>query len=242
VQQQLERTFGRWREPTGVAATPEPGFATPQRQAMRVVLVDRPGAVQSVIQFLLPGPKYADPLRPKLNLLNTILGGSFTSRLNQNLREEHGYTYGARSMYNMNPSAGYFVASSSVRADATGASLREFLAEFKHIRSGDVSAEEVGKSRANQRMRLMQSFAGVQGILDVGARLVRNSQPFSALGEELAVLARVTEADLNRLANDAIPLETGLVVIVGDRKSVTEQLAGLELPAPIEMTATGSAN
>jgi zinc protease len=242
AKQQLERAFGGWHEPTGVTALPEPGFPTLPRQALRVVFVDRPDAVQSVIQFIMPGPKYGDPLRPKLNLLNTILGGSFTSRLNQNLREEHGYTYGAGSSYQMNPSVGHFTASSSVRADVTGASLKEFLKEFAKIRGGDVTSEESSKARSSQRMRLMQSFSGVQGILDAGVRLVRNGQPFAALGKELAAMARVTDSDLNRIVHDAIPLETGLLVIVGDQKTVLEQWHGLGLPEPIKMTATGMPN
>ncbi len=235
----LERAFGHWSDPAGVHPLPPPGLATPQRQPLRVVLVDRPDAVQSVVRFIMPGPRYSDPLRPRLQLFNTILGGSFTSRLNQNLREAHGYTYGARSSFLMNPSAGYFTASSSVRADVTGASLREFLNEFKAIRNGTISDEEANKARASQRMRLMQRFAGLSGILGAGATLVRNGQPFDALGKELAEMGHVRSADLNRLAHDAVPLEHALLVIVGDKQTVLDQLKGLDLPSPIEMTATG---
>jgi zinc protease len=107
----------------------------------RVVLVDKPGAVQTVIRFYLPAPAYQDAGRVPRTLLNTILGGSFTSRLNQNLRERNGFTYGAGSRFLAEPQVGYFVATSNVQAVVTGAALREFLHEFAAIRSGDVSAE-----------------------------------------------------------------------------------------------------
>jgi predicted Zn-dependent peptidase len=187
----------------------------------------------------MPGPVYADPNRPKLQLLNTILGGSFTSRLNQNLREEHGYTYGARSRYAMNPSVGYFTASSSVQAKVTGDAIGEFLKEFAGLRGGNISAEEAQKARATRRMSMMQTFSGLGGIVGAGATLVRNGRPFTELGEELQAVARMTEADLNLLAYNAVPLQQGLLVLVGDKKLILEQLSGLELPTPIELTITG---
>ena len=232
----LEASFGSWRDASGAAPLPTPEYPAPKNDTLRVVVVDRPDAVQTVVQFVMPGPVYADPNRPKLQLLNTILGGSFTSRLNQNLREQHGYTYGARCRYTMNPSVGYFSASSSVRADATGASVGEFLKEFSAIRGGDISGEEAGKARAAGRMDMIQSFAGLRGILRAATTLVRNNRPFSDLGEELKAIAAVRKSDLNRLTYGAVPLEKGLLVLVGDKKLVLEQLKGLELPTPVELT------
>ena len=245
VEDALEAAFGSWRageavlRPVGVSPAVSPDYAAPANNALRVVVVDRPDAVQTVVQFVMPASPYADPNRLKLELFNTILGGSFTSRLNQNLREEHGYTYGARCRYTMNPSVGYFTASSSVRADVTGASLREFLEEFAAIRSGDVSAEEAGKARASGRMDMIRSFAGLRGIVGAASTLVRNGRPFSDLGEELRAMAQINEADLNRLAKGAVPLEKGLLVLVGDKALITGQLEGLDLPPPIELTVTG---
>ena len=235
----LEDAFGSWSDPDGVAALAKPQFPAPANDSLRVAVVDRPDAVQTVIQFVMPGPRYADPNRPKLDLFETILGGSFTSRLNQNLREAHGYTYGARCSYSMNPSVGYFTASSSVRADVTGASVGEFLKEFRRIRGGDISDVEARKARSSRRMGMIQSFAGLGGILGTAATLVRNGRPFSDIGDELQAVASVTESDLNRLAYNAVPLEKGLLLLVGDKKLILEQLAGLDLPEPVELTVTG---
>jgi predicted Zn-dependent peptidase len=241
VKTNLERALGGWSDPPGVPVPAQPVFPAAANTALRVAVVDRPEAVQTVITFVMPGPTYADPQRPKLGLFNTILGGTFTSRLNQNLREEHGYTYGAGSRYAMNPSVGYFTAGSSVRTDVTGASLGEFVKEFAAVRGGDISSEEAGKARATRRMEMVESFSGLQGILSVAAELVRNDRPFSELGAELQAIAEVTETDLNRLAHDAVPLEQGLLVLVGDKGQILPQLGELDLPTPIELTVTGEA-
>ncbi len=239
VRRLLDRAFGSWEDATGASPLPTPSYGEPANRAARMVIVDRPGAVQTVVRFTMPGPIYNDPNRIKLELFNTILGGSFTSRLNQNLREEHGYTYGARCGYSMNQKVGYFSATSSVRADVTGASISEFLNEFSAIRGGNVSVVEAGKARASQRMGMIQSFAGLGGILGTASTLVRNNRPFSDLGDELLAVTRVTETDLNRLAYNAVPLEKCLLVLVGDKRQIIEQLKGLDLPEPVELTVTG---
>ncbi len=92
---------GDWKSaaPSDGASAKAVDFTIPKVSGMRVAIVDRPNATQTVIQFAAPGVAFDNPLRVKRRLLNTILGGSFTSRLNQNLREDHGYTYGARSRW-----------------------------------------------------------------------------------------------------------------------------------------------
>ncbi|MFQ5495561.1 MAG: insulinase family protein, partial [Phycisphaerae bacterium] len=236
---QLTRWLGSWSAPPGVAALEEPSYPPPDNDSLRVVLVDRPQAVQTVVRFTMPGPRYADPNRIPLHLFNTILGGSFTSRLNKNLREDHGYTYGARCNYAMGTSVGFFTASSNVRADVTGASLGEFLKEFAAIRTGNISEEEARKARSAQRMRMIRSFAGLGGILSSAATLVRNGRPFSDLGDELQAVDRIGEGNLNRLAYRAVPLDKGLLVLVGDKALILDQLKEVDLPAAVELSPSG---
>jgi predicted Zn-dependent peptidase len=240
VKGHLERAFGGWRDsdPTGVVVSPV--YPPPANRALRVVMVDRPGAVQTVINFVMPGLNYGEPNRPKLQLLGTILGGSFTSRLNRNLREEHGYTYGARCRYAMNPQVGFFTAGSAVRADVTGEAIGEFLKEFTGLRSGDVRAEEARKARSTRRMQVLQAFGSLRGIVNNAATLVRNGRPFTELTEELDTITSVSETDLNHLAREAIPLERGLLVLVGDKARIVKGVEDLGLPTPEELTAGGS--
>jgi len=239
AKKKLNAALGDWHAVSGSKPLPKPDYPDAAASDFRVVLVDRPGAVQTVVSFTLPAPLHADPRRLQYELFGTILGGSFTSRLNQNLREDKGYTYGARCGYSMGPTVGYFTASSRVRADVTGASIKEFLGEFNGIRTGDISAEEAEKARSTERMGMVQSFAGLNGILGAAAVLVENGQPFSDLGEELSRIAGVTGEDLNGIARQAVPLETGVLVLVGDKHSVLAQLEELELPEPVELTVAG---
>ncbi|MBI4718864.1 MAG: insulinase family protein [Planctomycetes bacterium] len=235
----LEKQFAAWTDPKDLEAVGQPVFPSAENRALRVAVVDRPDAVQTVIRFMMPGATYGDPRRIKLQLFNTILGDGFTSRLNQNLREEHGYTYGARSWYQLDPAVGYFGASSSVRADVTGAAVGEFLKEFAAIRGGDITADETQKSRTTRRREMIEDFEGLGGTLSLATTLVRNGRPFTELGEELAAVAKVTEAELNAIARDAVPLQAGLLLLVGDRRLIAEQLKGLDLPLPAELTVTG---
>ncbi len=234
----LEKALGGWKG-TGEAGDKDSAPAVPTRQGISLVIVDRPEAVQTVVYFIMPGPKADDPQRMTYRLLNTLLGGSFTSRLNQNLREQHGYTYGARSRYVMEPRAGYFVASSSIRADVTGAAIAEFLKEFKRLRDGDVSKEETGKASETLRTDAVQTFEGLNGILDTAGDLILANLPFETLVSDLKTMAGVTAPDLNKLSRPAIPLESGVLVLVGDKRQIMEQIKSLDLPKPIEMSVDG---
>ena len=236
ARRELERTFGTW--PAAAEQRQPVELKPPPSAPFRVMLVDKPESVQTVIRFYLPGPVYADPNRVKLTLLNTILGGSFTSRLNQNLREEHGYTYGAGSRYLMDPQIGLFVAQSSVQAEVTGQALQEFLKEFAAIRSGDITDDEVSKARASFRTDLVQAYENLGAVLQSAVTLLRNQRPFDGSAADLAASA-VKAGDLNALAKDAVPLEQGVLVLVGDRQTILDQLQGLGLPKPVELTVTG---
>ncbi|MEK6675571.1 MAG: pitrilysin family protein [Planctomycetota bacterium] len=235
----LERMFGDWKAGEK-PALPTAEFSVPKRQELQVVLFDRPESVQTVVQFIMPGPKFTDPQRVKYRLLNTILGGSFTSRLVQNLREEHGYTYGARSGFNMRPTTGYMTASSSVRADVTGESIQEFFNELKGIRGGDVSDEETEKARETLRTDVIQSFAGLGGILNEAATRLAAGLTFDTLNDDLKAIQATKTTDLNQLAKPAIPLENGLLILVGDKKTVLEEIKDLGLPKPIEVDVRGN--
>ena len=239
LKRQLDEALGDWKATRKARPIARPEYSTVEADDFRVVIVDRPGSVQTVIRWLMPGPVYGDLDRTKYELFRTILGGSFTSRLNQNLREEHGYTYGAGCQYRMEPAVGYMVAYSSVRTDVTGESVREFLNEFRGIRGANISDEETRKARSSGRMDMIQSFSGLRGIIGAASTLARNGRPFSDLGQELAAVARVSRDDLNGIANEAVPLEQSLLVLVGDKAEILPQLEGLDLPAPVELTVTG---
>ena len=215
--------------------------SVPDPNGPRLVLVDRPGAEQTVISFMTDGPRLADPRRVQFELLNTLWGGTFTSRLNRNLREQHGYTYGAHSRFDMQPSSGCLNALTGVQAEVTGAALRELLGEIQAVRGGDIRDEELTKARALLRTELIQSCAGLNGLLaQVGWRAA-GGLGFESVQQDLAALDQVTTGQLNVLAGPAIPFERGVLVLVGDKPTILKQIADLDLPRPVEVDVRGDA-
>ena len=137
----ITKYFGDWKKgevPTHTYDMPE------APKTMKVVLVDKPGAVQSVISAvniidLKPGSEDAI----KANITNGILGGGFVSKLNLNLREAHSYTYGARSSIGSDELVGDFIASAKVRNEVTDSALVEMMKEINNMRKGNITADEL---------------------------------------------------------------------------------------------------
>jgi hypothetical protein len=234
----LDKAFAGWKPASGSFAKAPTSLASPSA-GLRIAIVDRPGATQTTIRFITPGVKFADSSRVHRTLLNTILGGSFTSRLNQNLREDHGYTYGARSGFEMNLHDGAFTAGAAVKAEVTGASLAEFIKEFNRIASGDITQAETAKARETERNNAISAFEGLRGITSTTATFVLNGMPIDTTASDLEAMQRAAAADLNSLAKKAVSIDKGVLVLVGDKKLITDQLAGLNLGTPVEYTPEG---
>ena len=241
----LEKHFADWKAPANAPAiTPVPIAAPPSVDGPRIVVVNRPDAVQTVVRFVMPGVSAKDPSRNTLRTLNTILGGSFTSRLNRNLREEHGYTYGAGSRFFMEPTTGCFMAYSAVKADVTGPALLEFYKELDRVRSGDISLEEVGKGARSLRTDLIDSLSGLGAVVGQAAYYDSLGLPFSTLAADLDDIAKVSKDDLNRIAPRGVPLDKSILVLVGDRNVIDSALSevaksGRTLPKVEEVDAWG---
>ncbi|PID39156.1 MAG: hypothetical protein CSB49_02130 [Proteobacteria bacterium] len=172
----LERAFGRWtpRGPRVEARRPAVLRPAPVKTKRRpLVLVPVPGATQSVLRVgeLAPGRRSSDV--PALRLLALVLGGSFTSRLNQNLREKHGFTYGARAGFVLRQRRGLLRISTSVAATQTRRSLEQILAEVERLRREPVSAAELAKAQrllVEERGARSQTVGGLMSIADNLAR------------------------------------------------------------------------
>jgi zinc protease len=236
----LEKSFGDWKAAgTAPSRAAVPASYAPVSSGLRVLLVDRPDAPQTSVRFLAPAPRFADPSRVPLRLLGTVLGGSFTSRLNQNLREKHGYTYGAGASFSPGPVLGTFSAGAEITAKDTGAAIKEFLAEFARITGGDVTDEEAGKARGLVKNGAVGAFSGLSGIVGTAANYVEIGAPFETLGEDLAAMAKTSAAEVNVAAQTAIPLDRAVLVLVGDKAMLLAQLKEAGLPAPLEVDSWG---
>jgi zinc protease len=222
LQAQLEQALGEWTAP-GVSSLPP---------RARLVLVDRPDAPQSIVRFVGPGVDRRSPDRPALAMLNAILGGSFTSRLNFNLREKKGYTYGAGSSFSFLRRPGAFAARAAVFSEVTAASVGEFLNELTAIRAEPVTKEEHTKARAILLDRVAEGLATSGGIAATFAELGLYSLPLDEPARFIAALEKVTSEDLQRLAREHIDPATMSIVIVGDRAKIEPGLRELGLPAP----------
>jgi predicted Zn-dependent peptidase len=222
IQPLLEKSLGTLK----AAPTLKPRQVTTPtpNDKLRVYLVHKPGATQTQIRFLSPGAPFTDPARGPLDALNTIIGGSFTSRLNNNLRETHGYTYGARSNFNMHPTVGAFTAGASVQAAVTGPSLKEFFHEFTRLTQGDITTDEATKARETVRNDTVKSLSNLEGLSALLAERISAKVPLSTIGSDLDAVAAAKASDLNTLATSRIHINHGVLVLVGDKATILSQI------------------
>jgi zinc protease len=224
----LETAFQR--PPSGCCGVPGalPVKAPAQRTSRAVYLIDKPGAAQSQIRLGWIGVPRSTRDYFAIRVLNTILGEAFTSRLNHNLREVHGYAYGAGSRFDMRRSAGPFYASAGVQTDKTAEALKEFFAELDNIHQA-VGAEELEKAKRYLALQLPRRFETTRDIASAFAQLFVYSLPaeyFHTFGSRVAA---VTTAEVKRVADTYIQPDKFAVVIVGDRKVIEAGVRALNL-------------
>jgi hypothetical protein len=215
---------------TGVPGEDEDPAALAQRQAAAArtfYLVDKPGAAQSVIRIGNIGvPRSTADFFP-LQVMNTILGGSFTSRLNQNLRETHGYTYGANSSFAMRRMAGPFQAGASVQSAKTDSALIEFLRELRRIRDEAVPQAELDKAKAYIALSLPGDFETTAGSAGQFSSLLTFGLPLDYYNSYVARINAVTAADVQRVARQYLDLDRFTIVVVGDRSQIEAGIRAL---------------
>lgn len=151
-----------------------------------------------------------------------------TSRLNQNLREKTGFTYGARVAFSMAPSLGWFEARAAVQTKVTGPAITELLSEFSRIRAGDISADETQKAALSIRQDVVGDFATLDGILGQAAGRAASGLSFATIATDLTHANSITPRTLNTLAKNAITTDQGVLVLVGDKSAILPQLEALK--------------
>ncbi|GAB6196359.1 M16 family metallopeptidase [Lysobacter xanthus] len=218
----VEAAFGDWRA-TGDALASTP--AAPRTAAPKHVLVPREGSVQSAIRIGRPGIAATDADYVPLQLAGTVLGGGFSSRLMQNLREEKGYTYGARGGLGALREGGRISASADVRNEVTGAAIKEFMAEFSRMGEEPVPAQELEDTK---RYVAGGYLLNNQMQAAVAATLASNwlvGLPAQFLGEYVPKIRAVDAAQVQAMGRKYFDPKAQSIVVVGDPKAVAEQLA-----------------
>ena len=231
VKSTVEKTFAAWKK-----AGDKPSFDYPKLPELRpatIYLVDKPGAAQSVVNIGLPGPPRNTPDYFALQVLNQILGGQFQSRLNANIREQKGYSYGVNSGFAYGKGPGAFRAGGSIFSAKTDAALVEFMKELKGIvGERPITDEELQTAKDSLIQALPQRFASVSAVGNSITTLVVQGLPdnyFQSYGKNVSA---VTKDDLLRVARQYLDLNHLAIVIVGDRASVEGPLKATGI-API---------
>jgi predicted Zn-dependent peptidase len=223
----LEKAFGNWKA-DGMAPLVADVPSAPQLTKRQVYLVDKPDAAQSQIRIGWVGVSRSTPDYAVLEVLNTVLGGSFTSRLNQNLREKNGYAYGASSGFDMRLSAGPFLASAGVQTDKTADALKEFFNELNGILT-PVPPDELAKARNYVALGFPGEFETTGDMARKLEELVIYNLPDTTFSNFVPRVTAVTAADLQRAAARFIQPERMAVVVVGDLKLIEGPIRALNL-------------
>jgi zinc protease len=229
---QLESHFGKWQAGTS-AAPRRPVAVAPQLTEGRITIVDIPGAAQSQIRIGWVGVARSTADYFALEVMNTILGGSFTSRLNQNLREEHQYSYGAASRFDMRLAPGPFFATAGVQTDKTSEALREFFKELNGI-GQPVGDEELKKAKNYIALSFPGEFETLGDLASHVEELVVYSLPDTYFADYVRNVQAVTSASVQKAAATFVQPKRFAVVVVGDRKAIESGIRALNL-APVRV-------
>jgi zinc protease len=240
------RAFGAWKA-RGTAPSVDRASAA-RAGAPKVVLVDRPGAPQSSVSVALVGVARRSPDFDAIVLMNALLGGQFSSRLNMNLREGHAYAYHAESSFDFRQGAGPFEAGGEILREKTGAAVGEILREIARMRTELVGDEELADAKAHMIQQLPARFETVSGTADRLAALAVYGLPLDEFATRPARWAKVTREDVRRVAERYLPAAGLHLVVVGDAEVVKPQLERLALgevvvraaPAPRDKQAASA--
>jgi zinc protease len=230
-----QRAFGAWKG----AGTPIPPPTAGNRIPEPVVIVDKPESPQTALIFAQQGIMRSDPDYEKLDVMNQILGGLFSSRLNLNLREKHGFSYGAFSAVVQRRGIAPIFAGASVRQDATGRSIEESYKEIKGMLEKEVSADELKLAKESLARSLPALFETTESTVQTIGSLYLFDLPPDYYQGLPARLDAMTAAEVFDATKRRLKPEDMIVVAVGDRSKIEPQIAKLKLGAITHRTPDG---
>jgi predicted Zn-dependent peptidase len=234
----VSRSLEGWRPPAeeGAGLADAAAVEPPKAPLERLAVVHRPGAAQSELRIGQVAAERRTDDYHALLVLNMVLGGQFVSRVNMNLREDKGYTYGARTAFDFRKGRGPFVLQASVQTEVTASAVREALAELTAIREArPVSDAELSAARAALTRGYPRNFETADQIARGAAQLALYDLPddyFSRFGPRIAA---VDVEAATRVAQTYLDPSKMLIVIVGDRDRITAPLTDLNLGTSSEV-------
>ena len=239
VRAEFERAFASWP-----AGGDRPSFTYPALPASKpttIYLVDKPGAAQSVFAIGLPGPSRDTPDYYALQVMNTILGGFFQSRLNHLIREVRGFSYGVGSGFLYGKGPGPFRAGGAIVTAKTDSALVDFMNELKAAQGGrPFTEDELSEGRAALVQSLPRRFASVDQVGSAISAIYVQGLPENYFQSFAANLNALTTADLTRVAQKYIDLNHLDILVVGDRATIDEPLRKTGIAPVVVLDANGN--
>jgi zinc protease len=228
IKPRLEKLFQNWKS----GEVPKKNvFTAPDRAGPEVYIVDRPGAQQSVIRAAFLTLPRANPHEEPIQLMNQILGGAFTSRINMNLREDKHWSYGARSTIMDARGQRMYVVHSSIQGDKTAEAMAEVQKEIRGI-AGDrpPTAEEFAKVQSNEVLGLPGWWETIDAVAASLTTIVQYNLPDDYYQKYPAKIAGMTVEDVRRAARQTVKPASLVWVIVGDKAKVDDSIKALGWP------------
>ena len=222
-----ESKFGAWK--SGELSPPQTGEL--ETTKAKIVIVDRPGAQQTMVRLMQMGVDRATPDYPALEVMNSELGGLFSSRINLNLREEHGYTYGAYSAFVYRRALGYFLVMGGIRTDATAPAVTQMQKEIRRMIDAPMTPAELNLAKDSQSRSLPGLFESSRGAAREFSELYLYNLAPDYFEKLPARLNAVTAADAEAVAKKYLHPSRMILVCVGDRAKIEPALEKLNLGA-----------
>jgi len=219
----LEKYFAKWEK----GNIPEVKFEMKESpKNTTVYIIDKPGSAQSVIYMGTIGVKRSTKDYTAISVMNTILGGSFTSRLNDNLREQHGYTYGARSFFSFRKETGSFISTASVQTEVTDSALYQFFYELNEIKK-PIPDIELTKGKNYLALSYPSYFSTVSDIQNQLSDMVINNLPSDYFNTFVSDVLNITKKEVKEVAEKYVRTDKMIVVVVGDKDKIIESVKKL---------------
>ncbi len=233
VRDAVEGAFGAWTGPGNGDVRPAGGDGIPAAPGPRLILVDRPGAAQTELRIGQVAQPRSTPDYHALLVLNAVLGGQFVSRINLNLRERRGYTYGARTAFEFRRQAGPFSLATSVQTDATAHAVQESLEEMAAIRGArPVTADEAALAQQTLTLGYPRNFESTDQVARALLQLVLHDLPDDTFASFSPRVRAQNTATITRAARTHLDPDRMTVVAVGDVARISDGLRGLGLGEP----------
>jgi zinc protease len=220
-----EKAFGSWQRGTPA----KPALGAPTTTPARVVLVDKPGSPQTQVRVASIGAARSTPDFRPMQVMNLALGGLFSSRINMNLREDHGYTYGASSQFSFRRAPGPFQVASGIRTDVTGPAVSEIFKEVRGMVDRPVSEDELKKAKDSLANSLPGAFESSANAVNNFSNVFIYDLGLDYYTRYAEQVNAVTADQTLAVARKYLVPGNMVVVAVGDRAKIEPQLKQLKL-------------